>query len=186
MPYKVTRSEDYLEHHGIKGQKWGVKNGPPYPLEGKQFSPEERERFLKRAKKADLLAKINLNAGSDFMNVVSQTEEFNKALNILEKRKNNLKNAAEAYSSGKISEKEYLKSVYDYYASLDNVSKDLVGPYRDTKINSLGKSGKLGETIRFMLWQKYESNPNEYIVSRNWEALHDTITKAHNENWNND
>ena len=22
----------YLEHHGVKGQKWGVKNGPPYPL----------------------------------------------------------------------------------------------------------------------------------------------------------
>ena len=22
----------YLAHHGRKGQKWGVKNGPPYPL----------------------------------------------------------------------------------------------------------------------------------------------------------
>lgn len=28
----------YLEHHGIPGQKWGVRNGPPYPLDaaGKQ------------------------------------------------------------------------------------------------------------------------------------------------------
>lgn len=25
----------YLEHHGIPGQKWGVKNGPPYPLRNK-------------------------------------------------------------------------------------------------------------------------------------------------------
>ncbi|MCI8569718.1 MAG: hypothetical protein HFH39_11740 [Lachnospiraceae bacterium] len=24
-----------LAHHGIKGQKWGVKNGPPYPLDRK-------------------------------------------------------------------------------------------------------------------------------------------------------
>lgn len=23
---------DEIYHHGIKGQKWGVKNGPPYPL----------------------------------------------------------------------------------------------------------------------------------------------------------
>lgn len=23
----------YLCHHGIKGQKWGVKNGPPYPIQ---------------------------------------------------------------------------------------------------------------------------------------------------------
>ncbi len=25
--------DDVLVHHGIKGQKWGVRNGPPYPLE---------------------------------------------------------------------------------------------------------------------------------------------------------
>lgn len=24
--------DGYLMHHGIKGQKWGVKNGPPYPI----------------------------------------------------------------------------------------------------------------------------------------------------------
>lgn len=23
---------NYLEHHGVDGQKWGKKNGPPYPL----------------------------------------------------------------------------------------------------------------------------------------------------------
>lgn len=28
---------DFLEHHGIKGQKWGVQHGPPYPL-NKQLS----------------------------------------------------------------------------------------------------------------------------------------------------
>lgn len=26
------KNENVLYHHGIKGQKWGVKNGPPYPL----------------------------------------------------------------------------------------------------------------------------------------------------------
>lgn len=30
---KVTRNEDYLSHHGVEGQKWGVQNGPPYPLD---------------------------------------------------------------------------------------------------------------------------------------------------------
>ena len=28
---------DELYHHGIRGQKWGVRNGPPYPLKGTQF-----------------------------------------------------------------------------------------------------------------------------------------------------
>lgn len=25
-------AHSYLCHHGVKGQKWGIKNGPPYPL----------------------------------------------------------------------------------------------------------------------------------------------------------
>lgn len=29
--YKLVNSE-ILMHHGVKGQKWGVKNGPPYPI----------------------------------------------------------------------------------------------------------------------------------------------------------
>ncbi len=35
FPRLAKENEDpsELAHHGIKGQKWGVKNGPPYPLE---------------------------------------------------------------------------------------------------------------------------------------------------------
>ena len=27
--------DDYISHHGIEGQKWGQRNGPPYPLSSK-------------------------------------------------------------------------------------------------------------------------------------------------------
>ena len=27
-----ANDDGYLSHHGIKGQQWGVKNGPPYPI----------------------------------------------------------------------------------------------------------------------------------------------------------
>ena len=33
----------YLVHHGIKGQKWGVTNGPPYPLADNQHSAKEEK-----------------------------------------------------------------------------------------------------------------------------------------------
>ena len=36
--------DDFLVHHGVKGQKWGDRNGPPYPL-----SPETK-RLVKTAK----------------------------------------------------------------------------------------------------------------------------------------
>ena len=32
MAYNRWLSPDELEHHGVKGQTWGVTNGPPYPL----------------------------------------------------------------------------------------------------------------------------------------------------------
>lgn len=51
--------KNYLVHHGIKGQKWGVRNGPPYPIEDKVMAkgtrlktvspyknPEQKGRWL--------------------------------------------------------------------------------------------------------------------------------------------
>lgn len=29
---------DFLVHHGVPGQKWGVRNGPPYPLESDKLA----------------------------------------------------------------------------------------------------------------------------------------------------
>lgn len=42
--------EEALEHYGIEGQKWGVKNGPPYPLERQKgfhrISKKDKARIL--------------------------------------------------------------------------------------------------------------------------------------------
>lgn len=32
----------YIKHHGIKGQKWGDRNGPPYPLKAGAHSAAEK------------------------------------------------------------------------------------------------------------------------------------------------
>lgn len=31
----IVQNDNYLIHHGVHGQKWGVKHGPPYPLDEK-------------------------------------------------------------------------------------------------------------------------------------------------------
>lgn len=41
----------YLVHHGIKGQSWGVRNGPPYPLGSAAKSAKEKKADRSEKKK---------------------------------------------------------------------------------------------------------------------------------------
>lgn len=46
---ELVLSEAGLSHYGIEGQKWGVRNGPPYPLErrhGKLLSNRAKAQIL--------------------------------------------------------------------------------------------------------------------------------------------
>lgn len=47
-------------HHGIKGQKWGVRNGPPYPLDYEQHNSKEK----KSNSKSSLNNYVNNNPAS--------------------------------------------------------------------------------------------------------------------------
>lgn len=53
--YAFRMKDESLSHHGIEGQKWGVRNGPPYPLGSGQHSKAElraiyRENYKKTKK----------------------------------------------------------------------------------------------------------------------------------------
>lgn len=62
-------SNVYLAHHGIMKQRWGVRNGPPYPLANKDRSKAERrankesesskERTIDSVNKNDVQSAVN-------------------------------------------------------------------------------------------------------------------------------
>lgn len=59
MALDLGAAENSLEHHGIKGQSWGKRNGPPYPLKAAQLNSDERKENPKGSneqQKAELKA----------------------------------------------------------------------------------------------------------------------------------
>lgn len=68
--YLKEAGKDYLEHHGVKFMKWGVKNGPPYPLEG-----EGKKNFRQQVKEAKA-AKRRKKILKDPEKIVKYQDEF--------------------------------------------------------------------------------------------------------------
>lgn len=61
-------SQYYLAHHGIFGQKWGKKNGPPYPLSNsdrsaaeRKANPESKSSKEKKKPLSDRVSRGNVN-----------------------------------------------------------------------------------------------------------------------------
>lgn len=46
-----TSTSNELYHHGILGQSWGHRNGPPYPLDSSDYSAAEKKAARKAARK---------------------------------------------------------------------------------------------------------------------------------------
>lgn len=81
--------KDYLAHHGIKNQKWGKKNGPPYPLTDSQRSAAEN-----RSNPTSTSARILAKAGQNNRFAKSDLKRYQHA------RNENVKSAKEGTGGG--------------------------------------------------------------------------------------
>lgn len=114
----------YIEHHGIKGQKWGDKNGPPYPLE-----PSDHSAAEKRAARATSGGVYKRKATYD--NVQDMSDEEVTRANVRsklesnyrsEQAKANARNIKNTTDASKLSTEE-LKAYNDRRAAVDQYKK---------------------------------------------------------------
>ena len=85
---KPDLTDEFLEHHGIKGQKWGVRNGPPYPLSSGK-SKKVRESYggiSKRKKKKQQLKNLEKARRQRAKNIQERKETAQTKEEILKNR----------------------------------------------------------------------------------------------------
>lgn len=123
MEYYVKRkNEDFLEHHGILGQKWGVKNGPPYPLDS-DVSTGSRLKKSDQSKNSEYFKEIKnekelMEKNKDNLNKWGSYDYDFNGLTVVARR-------ADQYTYNKKKQKlEYKDFIVDPATSLERRKKE--------------------------------------------------------------
>lgn len=85
LRYHKSSPQEYLAHHGILGQKWGKKNGPPYPLDASDHSASEKRAGWRKSLDKDSPAKYNKSGSgkkSDQSEKKGLTDKQKRALKV--------------------------------------------------------------------------------------------------------
>ncbi len=181
--YNMSVDSDFLIHHGIKGQKWGVENGPPYPLNpSKDYSKAEQKANAKSLLKE--YKKNGVSYASKIVNIkdidLSNDEKINAYIN----------SVVGKYGDNQLNKffdlKTYMK--YDIKNQLSEIQKNVTkAQCIDTIIENGFKKDKTYDEFEKEL--SYINNKESYTIRINDSAfdtadvkgLQDTIIKMSKE-----
>lgn len=186
---------DELQHHGIKGQRWGVRRyqNPDGTLtaEGRQryikgdinsgfaqFTKEGKREFRKVARenriKAQKAVKEELHKEENGMTIVSKIDQ---ASNDLNKYADEYANLVKEKTSSLVGNKEFKKKVYDQYTKTYKNTKGIDDDTFETLItdivyDQIHKEFKNDKKMSSTL-SNYEKAQDTY-----WNTIHEVSKKA--------
>lgn len=140
-PY--VRQEFELYHHGVAGQKWGKRNGPPYPLAASAHSASEKKAGWRKS----------LNGGSD----QSYSKKRSKINSIYSKAMRKQRN---------LTEREKKKIHKEYIARMN---KDEIEQFADWARQHEAIERNASEAYDAYL-KKFESDPKRKKIVDNWSG----------------
>lgn len=160
---RVKVMPDWLAHHGILGQKWGVKNGPPYPIGsgpkggsylGKNlpanYTMDQRQEYLKSLQASMDTWTYGVKVGGK---TITDGDAIDQVMQSGE------------YRIGKPEDLEKSKTgvCWDYTAYADKALYENGIPHR----NIFWQNGKTGQTHTFTLLSG-DGNPMEISKNLLW------------------
>ena len=153
---------DELYHHGIKGQKWGVKNGPPYPLDkGRKqtkYGFKGNGGTLARKIEKAALASMTATAGLSFPLAIPIAIGASAR--------------SESYQPGETTDKHYIKKGTKMY-----------------RVSSVDKENNVGETyvtynpVDRAFYRAYikSKNPGQKVYETTFKANQDLVVPSQKE-----
>lgn len=119
-------SNDELYHHGVKGQEWGEKNGPPYPLNSSVSTGKALKKEAKYKKKYSEKVAKNWNKKAAKMNKEMKELDEKIAKTSNKKKKAELtaqkKQLKAKYKLGKYYTDRELKAIKNY--TIDEIKQE--------------------------------------------------------------